>query len=78
MIFALTSPLGLATSEWLIHQNLLSDQNKAILFAIVSGSFLHISTTIFFESNPGHRFSLVKALVSLAGVGTAVMVELFL
>ncbi|MFC2125441.1 ZIP family metal transporter [Bacteroidota bacterium] len=77
-IFALASPLGLATSEWLIHQNLISDQSKAILFAIVSGSFLHISTTIFFESNPGHRFSLLKALISLAGVGLAVLVELFM
>jgi zinc and cadmium transporter len=77
-IFALASPFGLATSEWLIHQDLISAQGKAILFAIVSGSFLHISTTIFFESNPGHKFSLWKALISLAGVGLAVLVELFL
>jgi len=77
-IFALASPVGLIASEFLIRSELIGEQGVSILFAIVCGSFLHIATTIFFESNPGHRFSLQKALVSLAGAGVAVLAELFL
>lgn len=78
IIFALASPFGLAMSEWFSAMDVLNVEGQAILFAVVSGSFLNISTTIFFEANPDHRFSFKKAIISLFGVGTAVIFEIFL
>jgi hypothetical protein len=46
-----------------------------ILFALVTGNFLHISTTIFMESSPGHRLNLTKLLVVLAGTTLALATE---
>ena len=58
-IFALMAPLG-SLSGNLIQE--LSLYNKEIM-AIVVGIFLHISTTILFESSEGHRFNIQKLLV---------------
>ena len=43
-----------------------------ILLAIVVGMFLHISTTIIFETNENHRFNLAKLTAILLGVGLSV------
>jgi zinc transporter ZupT len=72
MIFAVSSPLGLFTSEYLTHQNILPDNYLIIFFAVVTGSFLQISTTIFIESNPHHKMDWQKLIVSLIGAGAAV------
>ncbi len=72
MIFALSSPLGLFTSEYLTHQSILPDNYLIIFFAIVTGSFLQISTTIFIETDPHHKMDWKKLLVSLIGAGAAV------
>jgi hypothetical protein len=37
------------------------------------GIFLHISTTILFESSENHRFNLIKFLVIILGAGLAFM-----
>lgn len=58
-IFALMAPLGTLSGN-LIQE--LSLYNKEIL-AIVVGIFLHISTTILFESSEGHKFNIQKLLV---------------
>lgn len=71
VIFSLASPLGLvlgATYD-------LGADNLLILFAIVCGGFLHISTTIFVETSPEHSFGLNKTLVSVVGAGLAILVE---
>jgi len=65
-IFASMSPLGsfLAT--------LIQPQPEVLraLIAVVIGSFLHIATTILFETdNTHHKISWVKLLVILAGFG---------
>jgi zinc and cadmium transporter len=75
-VFALASPLGLFLSDYLYSLSLISEQNFVILFAIVSGNFLHISTTIFFESSPDHHFHSRKLIVSFLGAGVAVAAEL--
>jgi hypothetical protein len=41
--------------------------------AVVVGIFLHISTTILFESSENHRFNLIKFVVILMGAGFAVV-----
>ena len=67
VIFALASPVGLLFSE-MVQSN---GEGLAIMskwiYPLVAGSFLHISTTIFFENSPEHNFNLHKLLVSVGG-----------
>lgn len=44
-------------------------QYMDILLAIVVGMFLHISTTIIFETNENHTFNFAKLTAILLGVG---------
>lgn len=75
IVFSLASPLGLLLSGYMLD---LSHEALVILFAIVSGSFLHISTTIFVESSPNHSFGLRKIFVSLLGASIAILSEFVL
>lgn len=71
-IFALMTPLGMVTSH-LIGENLQGDL-APYFFAItgvVVGIFLHISTTILFESTENHRFNAMKFVTILLGVAAA-------
>ena len=77
-IFAAASPFGLLLSDYLIALEVLSSNIFLILFAIVSGNFLHISTTIFFETSPEHRLSVKKLLISILGAMIAVLAEFLL
>ena len=58
-IFALMAPLGTLSGN-LIQE--LSYYHREIM-AIVVGIFLHISTTILFESSEGYKFNFQKLLV---------------
>lgn len=62
--FALLTPLGsfLATNYEGIHQY------ETELTAIVIGIFLHVSTTILFESSKNHKFNLSKMTAVLIAV----------
>ncbi|MFK7953890.1 MAG: zinc permease [Ekhidna sp.] len=71
ILFSLASPLGLLMGDLLM----LSEDSLLILFAIVCGSFLHISTTIFVEASPDHHFGLNKILISISGALLAIVVE---
>ena len=62
-IFAIMAPLG-ALSGNFIHE--LSYYHKEIM-AIVVGIFLHISTTILFESSEGHKFNFQKLIAIALG-----------
>jgi uncharacterized membrane protein YgaE (UPF0421/DUF939 family) len=42
------------------------------IMAIVIGIFLHISTTILFESTDGHRFSFTKIIAIIIGALLAI------
>jgi zinc transporter ZupT len=72
LIFALAGPLGVISGELLggfFAAHL--EQYFGILMAIVVGIFLHISTTILFETDEHHRFNWLKFLVILLGAGAA-------
>ncbi len=58
-LFALMAPLGTLTAS-VIQE--VSNYHREIT-AVVVGIFLHISTTILFESSEGHKFNLKKLLV---------------
>ena len=77
-IFAISSPLGLITSEYFSHSNLLPEKYLIIFFAVVAGSFLQISTTIFIESDPHHKLDWKRFSVSLLGAGAAVLAQLMI
>lgn len=67
LIFGLMTPLGMLTG-WLAETN--GDfANMDLLLAIVVGMFLHISTTIIFETSENHKFNLAKLTAILLGVG---------
>ncbi len=68
LIFAVASPAGV----WFSETAHLPQQVAEALFALVGGSFLHISTTIVFEGSPQHQFNILRLAVSLLGAMLAV------
>jgi zinc transporter ZupT len=73
--FSLAAPIGLILSSYLADAEILSATGLIYLYALVSGNFLHISTTIVFESSPEHRFNALKMIVAVVGALAAVLVE---
>ena len=71
VIFAFMSPLGAIVSEFIAFE--IKSQIK--LMAVVIGSFLHIATTILFETDNSHAHKIpMKRLVAiLAGMGLAAL-----
>ena len=63
LMFALMSPLGVFAGD--LFTSLSNYQNE--IMAIVVGIFIHISTTILFESSDGHKFSMQKILAIISG-----------
>lgn len=76
ILFASAAPLGLYTSL-IIGDNLVG--NMSIYFdkimAVVIGIFLHISTTILFESSDNHRFNLKKFATIIIGALIAILIS---
>ncbi|MBQ0735499.1 ZIP family metal transporter [Aquimarina celericrescens] len=70
VVFALMTPLGTFISE---HFTAIQNYYKEIT-AIVIGIFLHVSTTILFESNAGHKFNVTKLMVVLFATVTAYLI----
>lgn len=78
IFFSLAAPLGLLISTYLIDVEILSASGLTYLYAVVCGNFLHISTTIVFESSPAHKFNGKKLSVAILGALVAVAVEYIL
>jgi hypothetical protein len=66
------------SSNFFINQGLLSTEGIGILYGLVTGGFLHISTTIFFESSPHHKFQLNKLSVTFLAAALAMASEYFI
>jgi zinc transporter ZupT len=75
VIFSLAAPVGLLISSYFVESKLLTETGLIYLYALVCGNFLHISTTIVFESSPEHRFNVWKLGVAILGALLAVAVE---
>lgn len=75
-LFALATPVGIAMSGFLTQSSFIQPQVMTIIFALVTGNFLHISTTILFESSPAHKLGGAKLMVILGGAGLAMATEL--
>ncbi|WP_026956128.1 ZIP family metal transporter [Algoriphagus vanfongensis] len=77
-LFALASPLGMLLSSVVFQNGWLDKESINILYGLVAGGFLHISTTIFFESSPNHKLQVSKLLVSFLAAGLAIISEFLL
>jgi zinc transporter ZupT len=66
-LFAIASPLGILFSNYVILDQLQNTNLFMILSGLVAGNFLHISTTILFETSPDHRFHKNKIIATVAG-----------
>ena len=70
ILFALMTPLGTFISEnFEIIQNFYKE-----ITALVIGIFLHVSTTILFESSEGHKFNISKLLIILTATAIAYLI----
>jgi len=74
LIFAIMAPLG--NFIGVTFQDSFTSHLPIFdyILAIVLGMFLHISTTILFESDESHKFNLMKLIVIIAGGGIAYLV----
>ena len=70
VVFAVMTPLGTYISN---NTELVTDF-VSFINAIVIGIFLHISTTILFESSEGHKFNLSKLVAICLGIVIAYMI----
>ncbi len=62
--FALMTPLG----SWLANSSAPFTTYHLEIMAVVIGIFLHVSTTILFESSKDHRFNLAKLISIILGM----------
>ena len=79
LVFALSSPLGTITSYFFgdsFIQNMEHFFN--IILAMVVGIFLHISTTILFETDEQHGFNFKKLSVIILGFATTIILSILL
>ena len=72
MIFALTAPVGLLVGEPLMEQMAI---DPSYILSIAIGMFLHISTTIIFESSEGHKLNLLKLVAILCGFAVGMVMS---
>ncbi|WP_324674274.1 ZIP family metal transporter [Hymenobacter sp. GOD-10R] len=67
ILFALAAPFGIVVSNYVVLSELLQGGWYAALLGLVAGNFLHVSTTILFETSPEHRLNLPKLAATLVG-----------
>ena len=76
-IFGTMSPLAAAIGGFLFNNGWLTNNMIAAIMAIVIGSFLHIATTILFETDTNHKIPFNKLIAILIGLGIAVLTVQF-
>lgn len=74
-LYALLSPLGMACGTFAYINELVSPAVLTCLFAVIAGNFMHISTTIFFESSPKHELKGWDTVAKLVGAVCAIIFE---
>jgi zinc transporter ZupT len=74
IVFSTMSPMGYLFSEALSNGQIGNlDNYFDKIMGVVIGIFLHISTTILFESSVDHHFNFRKLVAVLAGIGIALL-----
>lgn len=67
VLFALMTPLG----NWISNSFTFVELYKTEINALVIGIFLHVSTTILFESSKDHKFNLAKLVTIILAIALA-------
>lgn len=67
ILFALMTPLG----SWLQDNVPYLNQFAVYINAVVIGIFLHVSTTILFETDNNHKFNATKLVAIILGIAIA-------
>ena len=75
LVFALASPVGLVFSNYVVLKQLVGSGVYAALLGFVAGNFLHVSTTILFETSPEHHLNWPKLGATLGGLLLALAVS---
>ncbi len=77
LIFALMTPLGSVFSN-LLDASLANSLNAYFnyILAVVIGIFLHVSTSILFETEENHKYNLQKFITVIIGLGVAFGISL--
>lgn len=73
LIFAIGSPLGIIVSNTLLANQAPGGVVYTALTGLVAGNFLHVSTTILFETSPDHHFNRNKLIATLLGLVLALL-----
>lgn len=68
LLYACMSPAGFFISSFAGNSDLFQENTLHYILAAVSGTFLHISTTILFESSENHKFNSTKLLMIALGI----------
>lgn len=74
-LFAAAAPLGVLASHYIGLNPLQQGGWYPALLGLVSGNFLHVSTTILFEVSPEHNINVRKLLATLLGAVLALAVN---
>lgn len=78
LLFSLITPLGSVTALLLGESYTIVSEGVAIVIPIVAGVFIHIATTIFFESGTKHHMLTFSKIFTIAlGVGAGLLTMLF-
>lgn len=78
VVFSLLTPAGSITASIMSHKYSFMMQARTVLIPVVAGSFIHIATTIFFESGTKqHLLTLQKVMAIMLGVGIGLLTLLF-
>ena len=75
LVFAVGAPLGILVSNSLLSQEAPGGMIYTALTGLVAGNFLHISTTILFETSPEHSFNRNKLIATLLGLVLALLTD---
>ena len=73
MLFAAMTPLGIVLGLKVSLEEL--GLNISAILGVVIGMFLHISTTIIFETSENHKFNLIKLSSVIAGIGGGLLMS---
>jgi zinc transporter ZupT len=77
LVFALMTPLGSMFSRLLDTSLSLSlETYYTYILAVVIGIFLHVSTSILFETEENHKYNLQKFITVVIGLGVAFGISL--
>ncbi|WP_109698416.1 ZIP family metal transporter [Chitinophaga deserti] len=78
IIFSLVTPLSAMLASWLGAESEAITHSLIYIVALVIGAFLHISTTIFYESGTKHHELSGKKVLAIAiGLGLAFVTLIF-